>query len=128
MISVGSTNAYRGWFDPITDARILIPTPENAPKQTEPESGKFSYRIVEAETAVMESHENGCYNATHFRYPMVYGPHQLAPLVWCIMRRILDGRKRLILPDAGLAIESRGYSENVAHADAKLRRNNLRPD
>jgi nucleoside-diphosphate-sugar epimerase len=50
------------------------------------------------------------------RFPMIYGPRQLAPREWSIIRRILDGRKHLIVPDRGLKLERRGYAENVAHA------------
>ena len=54
--------------------------------------------------------------ATHFRYPYVYGPRQLAPREWCIVRRILDGRPFLILPDDGLSLVTFGYVDNLAHA------------
>ena len=64
----------------------------------------------------MKAHQGGYYNATHFRYPTIYGPRQLAPQEWSILRRILDGRSRLILPDGGLGIRLRGYAQNMAHA------------
>jgi nucleoside-diphosphate-sugar epimerase len=47
---------------------------------------------------------------------MIYGPRQVAPREWCIIRWILDGRKHLIIPDGGLKLVSRGYAGNVAHA------------
>lgn len=115
FISVGGVGVYRGWINLSPDDPILIPIPEDAPLQNQPEVDKFSYRMVEAEWAVMEAHKEGAYNATHFRYPMIYGPRQLAPREWSIVRRILDGRQRLILLDGGLTIESRGYAENMAH-------------
>ena len=116
FIAVGGVGVYRGWINLATDEPCLIPIPEDAPMQDQPEVDKFSYRMVEAEWAVMEAHNAGHYNATHFRYPMIYGPRQLAPREWSIVRRILDGRQRLILADGGLTIESRGYAENMAHA------------
>ena len=54
--------------------------------------------------------------ATHFRYPYVYGPRQLAPREWCVVRRILDRRPFLILPDDGLSLIPFGYVDNLAHA------------
>ena len=36
-------------------------------------------------------------DATHFRYPWVYGPRQPAPRERSIVRRILDGRRLLIV-------------------------------
>ncbi len=116
FISVGGVGVYRGWINLAMDEPCRIPIPEDAPLQVHPEVDKFSYRMVEAEWAVMEGHSLGHYNATHFRYPMIYGPRQLAPREWSIVRRILDGRGRLILADGGLTIESRGYAENMAYA------------
>jgi nucleoside-diphosphate-sugar epimerase len=46
----------------------------------------------------------------------VYGPRQLAPREWCVVRRILVGRPFLILPDDGLSLITFGYVDNLAHA------------
>jgi len=64
----------------------------------------------------MEAHQQGHYQATMLRYPMIYGPRQGAPKEWSIIRRILDGRRQLIIPDEGLRLERRAYAENAAHA------------
>jgi nucleoside-diphosphate-sugar epimerase len=63
----------------------------------------------------MEGHRQGYYNATHFRYPIIYGPRHPGPAEWCIIRRIKEGRKRIIVPGGGMALVSRGYAENLAH-------------
>ena len=63
----------------------------------------------------MAAHLRGDFEATCFRYPQLYGPYQVNPLEWSVIRRILDGRPHVILPDGGLTLESRGYVENVAH-------------
>lgn len=76
----------------------------------------FVDRTLEVEGAVMWAHEQGYYNATHFRYPICYGPRHLAPKEWGIIRRILDERKQLILPNGGLVLLSRGHGKNLAHA------------
>ncbi|MEK7847410.1 MAG: NAD(P)H-binding protein, partial [Chloroflexota bacterium] len=70
FISVGGVGVYRGWINLAPDDPVLIPIPEDAPLQDQPDVDKFSYRMVEAEWAVMEAHKEGGYNATHFRYPM----------------------------------------------------------
>lgn len=116
FISVGGVGVYKGWinFDP--SVRTPIPTSEDTPLQTGQQRDKFSYRMVEAESVVMEAHRERHYDATHFRLPMVYGPRQVAPREWSIVRRILDKRSRLILPDGGLSIHSRGYAQNIAYA------------
>ena len=48
--------------------------------------------------------------------PIVYGPYQLMPREWCIVRRILDGRRQIILPEDGSNLQTVGYVENLAHA------------
>jgi nucleoside-diphosphate-sugar epimerase len=77
---------------------------------------KFTYMMTVSEENVIEAHREGHYDATILRFPMIYGPRQVAPREWCIIRRILDGRKRLIIPDGGLKLERRGYIDNVAQA------------
>jgi nucleoside-diphosphate-sugar epimerase len=89
---------------------------ENAPLFRDEKKNKFTYLMTLSEEVVMNAHQEGYYDATILRFPMVYGPRQVAPREWCIIRRILDGRRHLILPDGGLKLERRGYAENVAYA------------
>jgi nucleoside-diphosphate-sugar epimerase len=104
FIAVGASSYVEG---------IPPPIPETAPMRKEP---NFCYLIWLTEQVTMEAHQQGRYSATFFRYPMVYGPRQMAPTDWSFVRRILDGRKQLILPDNGLVLDSMGYAENLAHA------------
>ena len=69
-------------------------------------------QIVATERAVLGASPT----ATHVRYPLVYGPHQLLPREWMIVRRALDGRRRLIVPDGGLQLRSAVHARNAAHA------------
>ena len=80
------------------------------------ERNKFGYRMAQAEAALFEAHRDKCYNATYIGYPILYGPRQLAPLDWSIIRRVLDGRRQFVIADGGLKLESRAYVENAAHA------------
>ena len=89
------------------------PIPETAPTRKEP---KLWYKIWETEQAIMEAHQQGHYVATILRYPWIYGPRQMMPREWSIVKRILDGRKQFILPDSGLHYDSYGYADNAAHA------------
>jgi nucleoside-diphosphate-sugar epimerase len=118
FIGIGGVGLYKGYMNPEHNppGGLKIPTPEEAPVVTDPDLMHFSYLMHISEQTVIQSHNEGCYNATIFRYPMVYGPRQIVPLEWSIMRRILDGRKQVIVPDGGLTIETRGYAENMAHA------------
>jgi nucleoside-diphosphate-sugar epimerase len=113
FLSVGGVPAYRGWMNPFLDAPGLpLPVPEDAPHVSEPADDEKGYRIVRTEEAVFDAHPG----AAHFRYPYVYGPYQLAPREWCIVRRVLDGRRRIIVADGGLTLHHHGYTENLAHA------------
>jgi nucleoside-diphosphate-sugar epimerase len=80
------------------------------------ETHKIVRRIVETEQALFAAHEAGRFSLTHFRYPNLYGPRQLAPREWSIIRRLLDGRRHIPVLDGGLTLESRAYVENAAHA------------
>jgi len=114
FVSVGGVPAYRGWMNPwLHDPPGLpVPVAEDAPTVAEPEEDEKGYRIVRTEHAVFEHHPD----ATHFRYPYVYGPYQLAPREWSIVRRVLDGRTRIVVADDGLTLHHHGYVENLAHA------------
>jgi nucleoside-diphosphate-sugar epimerase len=113
ILSVGGVPVYRGFFDPAIHrpTGLPIPTRETADLATEAEDGK-SYRIGRTEQILFDLHPD----ATHFRYPYVYGPRQLAPREWCVVRRILDRRPFIVLPDGGLSIVPYGYVDNLAHA------------
>jgi len=114
FLSIGGVPAYRGFMNPelFSPAGLRVPTPEDAPLVREPGEDEKGFRIVRTEESVFEHHPT----ATHFRYPYVYGPYQLVPREWCIVRRILDGRRQIILPEDGLTLHHYGYAENLAHA------------
>jgi nucleoside-diphosphate-sugar epimerase len=114
LLSVGGVPAYRGWMNPWLHepAGLPVPVDERAPLVSLAEEDEKGFRIVRTEAAVFAAHPQ----ATHFRYPYVYGPHQLAPREWCVVRRILDGRRRMVVADGGLTLHHQGYTENLAHA------------
>lgn len=113
ILSIGGVPVYRGFFDPTVHRPpgLPVPTREDAELATEADDGK-SYRIGRTEQMLFDKHPT----ATHFRYPYVYGPRQLAPREWCVIRRALDGRPCFVLPDNGLALVPYGYVDNLAHA------------
>ena len=114
FLSVGGVPAYRGYMNPwlFSPAGLPVPTPEHAPLVDVPDDDQKGFRIARTEEAVLQNHPT----AAHFRYPYVYGPYQLVPREWCVVRRILDGRQQIILPDDGLTLQHYGYVENLAHA------------
>lgn len=114
FLSVGGVPAYRGWMNPhlTGPAGLPVPVGEDAPLVRDVAEDAKGFRIVRTEEAVFAHHPR----ATHVRYPYVYGPRQLAPREWCVVRRVLDGRRRIVLADEGLTLHHHGYTENLAHA------------
>jgi nucleoside-diphosphate-sugar epimerase len=95
---------------------LKTPVREDAPVVTSEEELRFAYLIASTEQNVMQFHQQGHYNATLFRYPYVYGPYQLVPREWSVVRRILDKRPFIVLPDGGLTLTTHGYAANLAQA------------
>ncbi len=114
FISIGGAPAYRGYMNPalFQPAGLPVPTHEDAPLVKNEKEDDKGWRIVKTEEVVFEHHPN----ATHFRYPFIYGPYQMVPREWCVVRRILDKRPYIIIPDDGLTLHTFGYAQNVAHA------------
>ena len=118
LITVGGTVGYRGLMVPGDNHPTGLPTPtnEHADRVATEEEFRFGYLIAMTEDVIMQGDSDGHYAATHFRYPVVYGPSQLGSPVWGVMRRILDGRPHIVLPDGGLTLIARGYVANLAHS------------
>jgi len=113
FVSVGGVPVYKGFASPnrVFPPGLPVPTREDAVKAGPEEVGKV-LRIIETEDVVFSHHPT----ATHLRYPLIYGPGQLLPREWLIVRRILDGRPHIIVPDGGLTLRTAAFSENAAHA------------
>lgn len=116
FVSVGGVPAYSGWgdADALWPPGMRVPTRETA-RLVINENKDFAVNrkvanIAITEAAVFELHPS----ASHIRYPWIYGPGQVACTEWSIVRRILDGREQLILPDGGMSLQSRAYAINAA--------------
>ncbi len=114
FVSVGGVASYRGYMhaDRLSPEGMPIPVREDDPLVSSEEEHRFSYLIAQTEQAVLDHHPE----AAHFRYPYVYGPRQLVPREWAIMRRVLDTRPHIIVPDAGLNLSTHGFVANLAHS------------
>lgn len=127
LIGVTST-FYPNWIDPPATVR---PTSESGvardwsvtyldeatamPPETPLDPvGKFGQRVVETDTALQWAHRHGDFIGTVLRYPRVYGPRQPGATEWSIIRRLLDGRSRIIVPEGGFLLQSILYAENAA--------------
>ena len=114
FVSVGGVPALRGWMNPFLFEPHGLPVPVGEGDDTvaEPSEDEKGYRVARTEEIVFTHHPD----AAHFRYPYAYGPYQVVPREWSIVRRVLDGRRRLILADDGLTLHHHGYTVNLAHA------------
>ena len=118
LISLGGSPGFRGMQYPeaLFPHGLRVALPENSPLVASEDEFRFGYLIRVSEDAVIEGHKAGRYEATHLRYPMIYGPRQPIPCEWWVVKRLLDKRKSIVLPDSGLTIITRGYAENMAEA------------
>lgn len=116
FIGVGGSSVYAPRSDPRWGP-LGPPTlvPEDSPRCDDPAGPKFNYLMWVTEETVMRAHREGHYNATYFRYPLLYGANAPANPEWSIVRRVLDGRKQCVIAANGLS-RRRGYARNVAHA------------
>jgi nucleoside-diphosphate-sugar epimerase len=118
LVTVGGVPAYRGCIAPETvrPYGMAVNAREDGPLADEADAvPKFSGLIRSAERAVLDRAASGAYRGTVVRYPaMVYGPRCVVPWEWSVVRRVLDGRDRMILPDDGLWILGRCAARNAA--------------
>src|SRR6185503_16533317 len=100
FVSVGGFPAVLGYMNPYLGKPpgLPVPTREDAPRVEDAAHDEKGFRIARTEERVFAVQPG----ATHLRYPYVYGPHQLVPREWCVVRRILDGRREIILAEDGL--------------------------
>jgi nucleoside-diphosphate-sugar epimerase len=119
FVSVSGGNVYAGQTRPGLVRPYGLPIPVREDDRLVDSLGvpeddpalRFGLLMVRAERAVLADHPGG----TIFRYPIIYGPRNLVPFEWSVVRRVLDGRKTLALPDGGLNVYTRCASWNAAH-------------
>ena len=69
---------------------------------------------IDADRVVIEASERGDLPGTVVRLPALYGPRSRDCAEWFFVKRVLDGRSRVALPDGGLHICHRGFAQNMA--------------
>ena len=123
LISIGGVPVYRGCLEPeaVTPYGMALNAREDGPlcDAAEPVP-RFAGLIRAAERAVLDRAAAGAFRGTVIRYPGIYGPRYLIPWEWQVVRRILDGRTRMVLPDNGLWIVSRCAGWNAAELVLKV--------
>jgi len=76
------------------------------------------YSKVAVEEVIREAQAADGFPATVLRLPAVYGPRDPLAREWFFIKRVLDGRPRIAVPDGGLSLFHRGYVDDVARAVA----------
>lgn len=124
FIGVGGNPLHPGVLDRLdafpTGMRLLADETD-APLDTadaQTSRQRFAAKVVEAERSVLDAHRDGAFQATYLRYPTVYGRWGRCTVERAVLARLRAGRRRLLLPDGGLAITSRLADRNAAHAVA----------
>lgn len=117
FLAIGGPPRYAGFNEPgrTSPSGLGLPVREDAPLVAMLSSDnspaiKFAQKMVSTENAVFAAQRN----ATYLIYPMVYGPRNVWPWEWSVIKRISDGRRVLLVPDDGLAVHSRGGARNMA--------------
>lgn len=120
FVAVGGMPSYLGYAVPslLSPPGLLVPTREDTPRSSIAENDKTA-KMVASEDLVFENHPA----ATLFRYPLIYGPGQILPREWMVVKRVLDGRRTMIVADGGLTLRTAGYGPNVGHALALVAEN-----
>ncbi len=113
---------YQGWNrrnkanvgEDVVYSTLAMPTNEDHPLAFDSAYSLIA-KGVQAERHVLELHDLGCFSASVFRLPRIYGPRALAGVEWSIVRRLLDGRRQIVVPDGGMVAETRAFAANAAH-------------
>jgi len=124
VVHLSSGDVYRAWGHFLTGREgEPVPIGEESPLRDElypyagTDPGMADYDKVLAEREVLSAHFNTGYPATILRLPMVYGPGDGHHRTWRYVRRMLDGRRAIVLSGTQAAwLWHRGYVENVAFA------------
>jgi nucleoside-diphosphate-sugar epimerase len=123
FIGIGGLPIYRGAFeaDQSWPHGMRLIAEEDTPLVDEPgprvaPPPRPAQKIAETERYVRAMHDDGRFAVTWFRYPSIYGPGNPRPHEWYVVKRVLDGRQRVIIADRGLSVRTRASARNAAHA------------
>ena len=122
-VVISSGDVYQAHLAAWTGAPYTEPFPiaEDAPLRSEPLSylkalNMPHYDKLHVERVVLEASRKQGFPATVIRYPQLYGPRDSMCREWYWLKRALDRRPHIALPQGGLDIHHRGFGRNMAHA------------
>ncbi|GEL22649.1 hypothetical protein PSU4_16030 [Pseudonocardia sulfidoxydans NBRC 16205] len=121
FVAVGGVPVYAGYVDPsaVFPHGVPLPVPEDAARVAPDAPRSAGYDVApirRTEDAVFALGSAGGFGATYLRYPTIYGPRNPYAWEWNVVRRVLDGRRTVILADGGHGIHSRMAVRNAAEA------------
>ncbi len=125
-VHLSSADVYRAWEVFFRGGRPEpVPLDENAPLReglypyAVKHPGMVDYDKVAAERAVLAAHFEQGYSAMILRLPVVYGPGDQSLRLLPFIRRMVDGRARILLGAAQAGwLCHRAYVDDVAYAVA----------
>ena len=93
-----------------------VPITEDRPRLRERLPGyERGFAIAETERRVFVRHAADEFSATILRYTNLYGARVTRQWLWPLVRRVIDGRRMVIVPGDGMSVPSICYAANGAH-------------
>lgn len=122
FVAVGGVPVYQGYVDPAATFPhgVRLPIREDTHPLVAPDAPRSAgYDVApirRTEDVVFGLGARGAFGATYLRYPTIYGPRNPYAWEWNVVRRVLDGRRTVILADGGHGIHARAAARNAAEA------------
>jgi nucleoside-diphosphate-sugar epimerase len=123
LVAVSGVPVYRGFVEPhnTTPYGMKLMAREDSPKADTAEVvSKASMLVLNAERSVFEQGALRGTAVSTVRYPQIYGPRNVVPWEWAVVKRVLDGRRQIIVPDDGLWVISRCAARNAAEVVLRI--------
>jgi nucleoside-diphosphate-sugar epimerase len=123
LVAISGVPVYRGFVEPqhTTPYGMKLMAREDSPKaDTADVPSKAAMLILRAERAVFEHGAAHGVAVSTVRYPQIYGPRNVVPWEWAVVKRVLDRRRVMIVPDDGLWVISRCAARNAAEVVLRI--------
>lgn len=123
LVGISGVPVYRGLVEPqhTCPYGMTLLAREGSPKADASEKrAKAAMLVLEAEQSIFEQGRAHGVPVSSVRYPQIHGPRNIVPWEWAVVKRVLDGRRRIIVPDDGLWIISKCAARNAAEVVLRI--------
>lgn len=123
LVAISGVPVYRGFVEPQHTTPYgmkLMAREDSAKADTADVPSKAAMLILNAERAVFEHGAAHGTAVSSLRYPQIYGPRNVVPWEWAVVKRVLDRRRFMIVPDDGLWVISRCAARNAAEVVLRI--------